>query len=123
MLSLISNSSRAKEISPYEGVVPPSGIPAHNSTLYAPPFCASMQLFTEFAQTQVLFTKHTILKQQKTFILFLRNRKILNGYSLQVLKDVMAGMYHPARGRYSLRALAICLQKVSPWRFRLRILK
>ena len=31
------NSALAVVISPYEGVVPPSGMPAHNSTLYAPP--------------------------------------------------------------------------------------
>jgi hypothetical protein len=41
---------RAFLIIPYEGVVPPSGIPAQSSTLSAPPVCAAMQLATELAQ-------------------------------------------------------------------------
>ena len=40
--SLVSfNNLRATFISPYEGVVPPSGMPAHSSTRLAPPSCAA----------------------------------------------------------------------------------
>jgi hypothetical protein len=41
-------------ISPNEGVVPPSGIPAHSSTRYAPPSCALTALSTELAQISIL---------------------------------------------------------------------
>ena len=42
---------RATLISPYEGVVPHSGIPAHNSTRLAPPSWAAKQLSTPLAHT------------------------------------------------------------------------
>ena len=45
------STSRAKAMSPYEGVVPPSGMPAHSSTRSAPPACAAMQLSTPLAHT------------------------------------------------------------------------
>lgn len=45
---------------PYEGVVPPSGIPAHSSTLSAPAALAANTLFTELAQTSIL--KSSLLK-------------------------------------------------------------
>ena len=48
------SSFRATFISPYDGVVPPSGIPAQSSTRSAPPSCAARQLSTPFAQTSNL---------------------------------------------------------------------
>ena len=45
---------RATFISPYDGVVPPSGMPAHNSTRSAPPSCAARQLSTPLAHTSNL---------------------------------------------------------------------
>jgi hypothetical protein len=47
---VVVNIRRAVLISPYDGVVPPSGIPAHSSTLSAPPFWAATQLSTPLAQ-------------------------------------------------------------------------
>jgi hypothetical protein len=47
--------SLALLIIPYEGVVPPSGIPAQSSTLSAPPSCAAMQLATELAHISNLY--------------------------------------------------------------------
>ena len=48
---VVVSSLRAVFISPYEGVVPPSGMPAHSSTLSAPPSCAARQLSTPLAHT------------------------------------------------------------------------
>ena len=50
----MSADSLAERIIPADGVVPPSGMPAHNSTLSAPPSPAAMQLRTELAQISIL---------------------------------------------------------------------
>ena len=51
LMERVVDSLRAVFISPYEGVVPPSGMPAHSSTLSAPPSCAARQLSTPLAHT------------------------------------------------------------------------
>ena len=48
---VVVSTRRATMISPYDGVVPPSGIPAHSSTRSAPPAWAARQLSTPLAQT------------------------------------------------------------------------
>ena len=52
---VVVSTRRATFISPYDGVVPPSGMPAHSSTRSAPPSCAARQLSTPLAQTSNLY--------------------------------------------------------------------
>ena len=50
---VVVNNFLAIRISPKDGVVPPSGIPAHNSTLFAPPSCALNALMALLAHISI----------------------------------------------------------------------